>query len=304
VKTVASAAIALLGALRYKLGALLLRLFLHLNRHRPAPTLFASGWKFIWALRWLFEGKEDYGNRYWISWRNFAYMLLLVGVKRIDPSFVPPLRAVNEEALRRVAGDDRPVVLVTMHARLVSCINKVLEDFGIASSVIAISEDTRRVSKLFGLKGEVDIIPLDSDSLVIARKKLKAGRLVCCCADFTVRRSGSLHHDRYVAEGLFTFAARQRASIVYALATVTEAGEVVINVYVPKITDSTNSPRDLAADFVRFAADTLEELPAWKIGSWGLRALSSDKQYDNYWLRPLGQVRKGWQPHAGSSVMR
>jgi len=265
--------------------------------------LFASGWKFIWALRWFFKGKEDYGNRYWISWRNFAYMLLLSGVKRIDPSFVPPLCVINGEALRKLA-DDRPVILVTMHARLVSCINKMLEDLGIASSVVAISEDTRRVSRLFGLRGEVDIIPLDSDSLVVARQKLKAGRFVCCCADFTVRRSGTLYHDRYIAEGLFTFAAKQHASIVYAVATVTEAGEVVVAMGVPKITVATSTPRDLATDFVRFAADAREELPAWKIGSWGLRASSSDKQYDNYWLRPVGQVRKGYQPHPGSGVLR
>jgi hypothetical protein len=292
-----SAAIAILGALRYKLGTHLLKLFILLNSKKSAPMLFVSGWTFIWATRWLFKGKEDYGNRYRISWRNFAYMQLLSGVKKIDPSFVPPLRVMTDDVLTRLVGQGHLLVIATIHARLVSSLNKMLEDLGIASSIIAISEETRRVSKLFGLKGMVDIIPLDNDSLLVARQKLKAGRLVCCCADFTVRRSGTLYHDRYIAEGLFAFAVKSRARVVYALPNVTDRGEVVITVAPPTISETGSSPHDLATDFIRFIGGVQEERPDWSVGSWALRASSPHKQYDNFWVRPLGQAKEGWLGH-------
>jgi hypothetical protein len=285
--SVASALNALAGALRYKFGALLLRLFVGMNGKTAAPELFVSGWKFIWALRWLFRGKENYGNRYRISWRNFAYMQLLVKVKQRDPAFVPPLRIFGSELLTQLAEQKQPVLIVTIHARLISCLNKMLEDLGITSSVIAISDDTLRVSKLFGLMGDVDIIPLNSDSLVIAHRKLKAGRLVCCCADFTVRRNGTLYHDRYIAESLFAFAAKARARVVYAVVNITEHGEVTINIAAPSIAETHAAPGELAMDFARFIADTNRQPPDWKVGSWALRASSPAKQYDNFCIRPL-----------------
>jgi hypothetical protein len=105
-----------------------------------------------------------------------------------------------------------------------------------------------------------------------------------------VRRSGTLYHDRYVAEGLFAFAVKSRARIVYALPNVTDQGEVVITVAAPTISETGSSPHDLATDFIRFIAGVQEERPDWSVGSWALRASSSVKQYDNFWLRPLDRA--------------
>jgi hypothetical protein len=303
-RTLIGMADALAGALRYKIGLSLLRLFIVMNRKKPAPELFRSGWKFIWATRWFFKGKEAYGNRYRINWRNFAYMRLLEQVKARDLSFVPELERVNHRALTALAASGRPIVMVAIHARLISCLNKMLEDLGIASSVVAISDETNRVSKLFGLKGEVDIIPLDADSMLLARQRLKMGRLVCCCADFTVRRPGTLYHDRYIADGMFAFAQKCHASLIYAVAGITDAGEARIVVAEPAVSENGCSSVELAADFIRFIESATDSPPGWKIGSWALRSASTRKQHDNLWIRPPAETASARQAPAKSGRAR
>jgi hypothetical protein len=214
-------------------------------------------------------------------------------LERIDSGaerFVPALRVSNVEALTELADAKTAIVVVCAHSRVEYVINRVFENCGIEYSNIAISASVQRFSELLGLTGKVDLIPLADNSLLLARKKLKAGRLVRTSADFTARVPGTLYHDNYVAESLFEFARNCRAPIVYGVANVSDDGFVEVYFARPDVDQSEVTPHALARDFVKFVCAVSPSPHDWKIGPWTLRTESRHKQLDNFWIRRLGRA--------------
>jgi len=255
----------------------------------PAEERFQSGWHFILRYRWLFRARMSSGNRYGIDWKNFAFMRLLGLVDAGQGRFVPGIRVVNDAALAGLAEKNTRIVVVTIHSRVDTVMNRVFEERGIPYSNIAIATAPQRFSKLLGLKGTVDLIPLGNDSLLIARKKLMDGRQLCTCADFTVRAPATLYHDKYVAVGLFEFARKCRAQLVYAFTKVTEDGTVEISMARPTLDEEHASPNALAGYFVDFIRAISPDGRDWKIGPWTLRTASRRKQHDNFCIMRSGR---------------
>lgn len=225
------------------------------------------------------------GNRYGIDWKNFAFMRLLALADTGHDRFVPDIRVVNDAALSGLTEKKARIVVVTIHSRVDTVMNRVFEERGIPYSVIAIATAPQRSSRLLGLKGTVDLIPLGDDALLIARKKLTAGRVLCTCADFTLREPATLYHDNYVAVGLFEFARKSKAQLVYAFTKVTEDGSVEISLARPTLDEEHAPPDALARDFVDFIRAMSPDGRDWKIGPWTLRTTSPMKQHDNFWVR-------------------
>lgn len=273
---------ALIGTARYKFGQFLLNV---LARHRaslPARARFELGWQFIRKFQWLFRGRDLSGNRYSSDWKNYAFMRLLAILNNGTDRFVPSIQVYNEGALLQAIEDQVGIVVVTLHSRVHTVLSRVFEERGISHSVIANSLAVQVFSELLGLRGKVDLVRLGDSSLLVARKKLRAGRLIWTCADFTVREPGTLYHDIYVADGLFEFAKNCGARLVYAVSNVSEDGIVEVFLSRPSIDEERASPFALANDFVDFCR-TASTAPAdWKIGPWTLRERSQTKQFDNF----------------------
>lgn len=284
---------AIAGAVRYKLGQGLLTILVRRGNGRPAVKRFQSGWRFIWRFRWLFRGRELSGNRFGIDWKNYAFIHLMRSVNDGPDRFVPRVRVVNNAALTDLVEKNERVVVVTIHSRVDTALNRVFEERGIDYSVIAISTGTQRSSTLLGLKGSVDLIPLTEDSLLTARKKLSSGRVLCTCADFTVRAPATLYHDNYVAEGLFDFARKCGAYLVYAFTKVCEDGTIEISMATPTLNEQRASPHALAVDFINFVHANSPDGRDWKVGPWTLRTASLIKQHDNFCVRRFGPFRGG-----------
>lgn len=277
------------GTARYKLGQRLLSFVVRRGAKLPAEQRFQSGWHFIHRYRWLFRGREVSGNRFGIDWQNYAFMQLMRSVNDRPDRFVPRIRVVNDTALTDLVEKNERVVVVTIHSRVDTVLNRVFEERGIDYSVIAVSTVTQRLSELLGLQGSVDLIPLTENSLLTARKKLSAGRVLCTCADFTARVPSTLYQDNYVAEGLFAFARKCGARLVYAFAKVCEDGTIEISMATPAIDEQRASPHALAVDFVDFIRDRSPDGRDWKIGPWTLRTASPVKQHDNFCIRRPGR---------------
>jgi len=282
---------AIAGALRYKLGQLLLTVLVRRKRNLPAEERFQSAWQFIQRYRWLFRGRELSSNRYGIDWKNFAFMRLLRLVGAGQGRFVPGIRVVNDAALTELVESKARVVVVTIHSRVETVMNRVFEERDIPYSVIAVATAPQRASEMLGLKGTVDLIPLGDDSLLIARKKLTDGRVLCTCADFTVRAPATLYHDNYIAVGLFEFARKCRARLVYAFTKVNEDGNVEISMARPTLDEEQASPVALAGDFVDFIRAISPDGRDWTVGPWTLRTASRRKQHDNFWVRRSDRKR-------------
>lgn len=176
-------------------------------------------------------------------------------------------------------------MVATIHTGTEACLNRMFEELGLGSVVIAASRiGTQRKAALFGLKGTVDIVGRSSDTFLIARRKMKDSKVICCCADFTVREIGTLYHDHFMATGLFDFAKLAKATIVYAIPTLSDTGEIIINLSDPGIDARSSTVEELARDFIRFISAVTKENRMWKIGAWTPKTPGSPPKYSKYWI--------------------
>ncbi len=276
---------ALIGHARWKIGGLLLKLFILRNRKAEQEQLFTQGWKFVHRFQWLFLGRQLYQNRFQKNWESFAFTELVRAVKKHNPLFVPKVITKNRELLAEPAKRGSPIMVATIHTGTEACLNRMFEELGMESAVIAASKiATQNKAALFGLKGTVDVIGRTSDTFLIARRKIKDGKVICCCADFTAREVGTLYHDRFLATGLFDFAKLAKAAIVYAIPTLSETGEITINLSQPGIDSKNSTVEELAQDFIRFVSVVTKENRVWKIGSWTPKMPGSPPKYSKYWI--------------------
>jgi hypothetical protein len=276
---------ALIGLARWKIGNALLKFFILRNRKSGKDKLFERGWMFVQRFHWFFSGRQLYRNRFQKNWRGFALIALVSAVKRYDASFAPKIVTKNHHLLTEPVKRDSPIVVATIHTGTETSLNRMFEELDMESAVIAASKSSpQRLSGLFGLKGTVDLINRSSDAFLIARRKMKDGKAICCCADFTIREAGTLYHDHYMATGLFDFAKRARARVIYAVSTVSEAGEIIINLAKPGIKEENSTAEELAHDFIVFISALTNENQVWRIGSWTPKTPDSPRQYSKYWI--------------------
>lgn len=280
-----SAISAFFGLLRWKLGRFLLGLFILRNKRAEQEQLFTRAWTFVHRLKWLFIGRQLYRNRFQTNWKNLMFIELVGAVKQHNPSFVPKLIIKNHQLLTDLVAQSSSIIVATIHTGTETSLNRMLEELGIKSSVIAASKNRpQRNSALIGLKGTVDIIARSGDTLLIARQKMREGMTICCCADFTIREIGTLYHDLYMATGLFDFAKWAGARIIYAIPTLSGTGEIIINLSKPNIDENNSTSAGLALDFIQFISTATKEKQTWKIGSWPLKTSYSHRQYSRYWI--------------------
>lgn len=266
--TLRSVIFALTGLVRWETGNILLKLFILRNKRLEQDQLFDRSWTFVQRFRWLLSGRQLYRNRFQMNWKSFALISLVREVKRHHPSFAPAIITKNRHILTEPANQGSPIVVATIHTGTETSLNRMFEQLGVKSSVIAASGGSeQRRSALLGLKGKADFIQRSNDSFLMARRKMKDGKAICCCADFTIREAGTLYHDRYMAPGLFEFAKRAKAKVIYALPLVSDSGQIIINLSAPGIWEENSTAEELAHDFILFISTITSEKCNWKVGS-------------------------------------
>jgi hypothetical protein len=281
--TLSSVISALAGLVRWNIGNILLKLFILRNRKLEQEQLFKRSWTFVQRFHWLFSGRQLYRNRFQRDWKSFVLSALVSEVTQRHPSFVPEVITKNRHVLTEPAKLGSPIVLATIHTGVETSLNRMFEELGVKSSVLAASKGSpQRLSALFGLKGTVDLIGRSSDSFLIARRKMKDGKAICCCADFTMREAGTLYHNHYMAPGLFDFAKWAKARVIYAVPLVSELGEIIINLSAPGISEENSTAEELAQDFILFNSTITKEKYNWNIRSWSSLLPGSPKQYKKY----------------------
>lgn len=243
---------AIAGVVRAGLGQALLKLYMRRHRRLTGRDQFDLGWDFIRRFRWLFRGREHSGNRFQAAWQNIAFVKLLILINARENTVTPPIIIHGQTALTDAAGADGPVIVVTIHTRLVGALTKVFEDLKIPFAVIVSAGNQRGPRLVYGVNQPQDQILTGRDTLLVARKKMTAGQLIYGCVDFTARVRGTLYHHNYVAEGLFAFARKTNATLVYAITNVNAGGVLQTTFARPQIAVPDASAAQLAEDFVRF----------------------------------------------------
>ena len=247
-----SLAAEVLGRVRVAIGSLWLRAFIWRNRRSEPAALFEMTWFKANRLGWLFDGLEQYRNRFRHAWRDILFLRLLRYLDRAGVHCVPKVAVRGFEVIRSAATKSS-VIVVLVHSPVDAVINRLFDEAGLPWVLIAKrAESTRLKARLLGLAGALDVIPLTSDSLLATRRSLAQGRNVCACVDFTLRADpGAL----FVSPALFDLAMRTGSAVVYAYTKVTNGGIIDVTCAGPRIDPSVATSKAWAEDFVAWLRD-------------------------------------------------
>jgi hypothetical protein len=114
---------------------------------------------------------------------------------------------------------------------------------------------------ILGGNSKLDVICRSKYSLVEARQKLRQGKWIVCCADV---ESGKTSEPLLMGTGIFHFAKRTDAEIMFAVAQVSNDGEIVV-----EFARGDANSNEIANDFIAFLDSVLMIKKKWKIVRWG-----------------------------------
>ncbi|MGH6794664.1 MAG: hypothetical protein ACREDD_11985 [Methylocella sp.] len=104
----------------------------------------------------------------------------------------------------------------------------------------------------FGFADEVDLLYRSQDIFLEARRKLKNGRVIVCCADYLSDRTNHGLYKQYISTAIFDFSKRIGASVSYALPHISESGRIIIEFSSRRVIENNVSSIDLAQEFISF----------------------------------------------------
>lgn len=258
---------ALSGGLRWCLGAFWLEIYVRLNAGQPTDALFAATWKAAARLRFLFAGGETYRNRFGRNWREMLLLRLLRAMERCGKPRPPQIKIVGANILDACRG--RPTIVITMHSPIDAVLNRVFQEAGLPSTLLV--DKTARINRkanLLGLRGSLDTIGRTSDALLMMRRKLHEGRLICACVDFTWPTDGSFEVGLRISPAMFELARSLRTTLIYAESWVTDDGVVKIAIATPRTDISAAMAAATSADFIAWMRDDLGDCRPMATQKW------------------------------------
>jgi hypothetical protein len=237
-------------------GRLVLKSRLWLSRCGDPQSEFATLWQFGNNHRRLFAIRQHLNNPFQVPWQNFLFLRVLNIVKETYPTFTPAINIRGSTALGDLFGRHDPVVVITIHSLISPAIVLALEESNLSASMIVMEYPEELLHTLKSGK-RIDIIYLSNWALLLARQKLRNGTSIVCCAD-DVAEAQLLMRTR-----IFEFAQKMEARILFALAQVSQMGE--IDIVIRQAAAADKSPKRLVENFLEFLGDTLPVKKTWKI---------------------------------------
>jgi hypothetical protein len=192
-----------------------------------------------------------------VPWHNFLFLRILNIVHETYPAFTPKINVHSATALNDVFRLHRPVVLVTVHNIVSPGIVLALEERGVRAAMI-VREYPGQLLDALQCGAAIEVIYQSKQALLQARQKLRNGACIVCCADESV--DGQL----WMRPGIFEFARKMEAQVIFGAAQVSRTGEIDITLEPAPPED--NSPEAMAEDFIQFRDGTLIFKKTWKIG--------------------------------------
>jgi hypothetical protein len=265
--------LAVSGGIRLAIGALWLELHVRLSAGKSADAAFRSAWRNASRLQFLFAGAELYRNRFGRNWREMLLLRLLRQLDRAGLGYKPAVRITGLDLLLANATNKNRIIVVTMHSPVDAVLNRVFREHDIDSSLLVDrSASIQKKAQLLGLKGELDTIGRTSDALLIMRRKLGEGRLICACVDFTWPSDGSFYVDLLVSPAMFELARSLKASLIYAEAWVAHDGHIEVALGRPGIDVAASTADTLGADFIAWLQRSLGDRRAMRVMKWQRKA--------------------------------
>jgi len=250
-----------------KAGWLLFRQLLEVrvrSSMRASPEdLFSDLWNLCRHYKWLLALREYFPNQFAVPLQNMVFKNVIEVVRARYPAYKPKIMVRTGDSISTLFNNkEEKIIVVTIHTGISSIIVEILQELGIKSSFMMMFAHNSRV-ELLGYNSKIDVILLSQDVFLIVRRKLKEGRVICCCADAI-----SKDKQLYVATGIFDFVKTIDAKIIYFIPQISGEGEVCIDFAAINNIRQKLSSIDLAQDFVSFINGALEKKKFLKVSSW------------------------------------
>lgn len=238
-------------------GGLVLKTRVWLSRSNDPQTEFATLWRFANNIRWFFAFRQHLANPFQVPWHNFLFLRIINIVQDKYPSFTPTVNIHSDGSVWAMCNPHRPVVLITVHNAISPSIILALEERGVRASMIVYQYPAQLLDTL-RCGAEIDVIYRSKQTFLQARQKLRDGSCIVCCADESV--DGQL----WMRPGIFEFARRMEAQVLFGAAQVSRTGEIDITIEQAHSRDK--SSEAMAEDFIEFLNAVLISKKTWKIG--------------------------------------
>ena len=219
--------------------------------------LFADLWGFFRRFRFAFRIREYYSNPFRMPVENIVLCRIIRAVKNRFPGYKPNVRVINDGLIAKITDPTQRAVVVTIHNGISTSAIEILHLGGKPCSLVSVWSRGGRFFNILGSSADVRMIYPDQDVFLQARRHLHDGRVICCCPDTYVREQGTVpSRGLRIGKGIFEFARLMDARVYYALAQVSAAGEIVVQLDEPKCAIGSGAA-DMARDFISFLDSAL-----------------------------------------------
>jgi len=200
--------------------------------------------------------------------QNIIYLDILRMLSRMNIEFYAPILPINEAPFLNLVRDKLPWVLVGLHSEISTSFNPLAERLGVDWAVITSSPEVPERSRWFGMKRAIVTIP-DSDAcLLIARQQMRQGKAIYCSPDFFFgERRPSRPREYFVSSGIFEFARRTNAKLIYVMPVLTESGSIYYQFSDPRTANEFVSVREMVVDFLEYMKLFPDVHKEWKIAN-------------------------------------
>lgn len=261
------AVLAILGLLRLQAGMFWLRRRIRKNRGLGPEKVFDRCWAQVTQHAYFFRGAAMMRNRFSFPWKDILFLRLLEEMERSGLHYRPKLKLTNAELLHQ-PNMGQPLIVPTVHSPVDAILNRVFEEDHIDWTLLAAGEGATKKARLLGLQSDLNLVTRSSDTLLLLRRKLREGKLVCADIDYPRRRPNSLYCDIFLSPVLFHLAVSTKAKVVYAFARVGDKGRIEVCFGNPAVDTTGCTARDYAQDFIAWLHDAQNDPRKRQVREW------------------------------------
>lgn len=261
------AVLAIFGWLRFLAGMFWLRRCIRKNRKLGPDRVFDACWDMVSRHGYFFRGAAMLRNRFSFRWQDIVFLKLMEEMKRSGLNYRPKLTLDNAGLLLQPE-QRQPLIVTTVHSPVDAILNRVFEEARIGWTLLAAGEGATYKARLLGLQAALDMVTRSSDTLLLLRRKLREGRLVCANIDDAQRRSGSLYCDVFISPAMFQLATSVKARVVYAFVKADDDGSIEVSFGNPAVDSAGGTAQDYAHDFIAWLRDAQGDRRNWQVREW------------------------------------
>jgi hypothetical protein len=227
------------------------------RRQVSQAELFADLWGFFRRFRYAFGIREYYSNPFRIPVENIVLCRILHVVRTRFPNYKPSIRVTNSSLIAKITDPTQKAIVVTIHNGVSTSVIELLQSSGRPCSLITVWSGSGRFYNILGCPADVRMIYPDQDAFLRARRDMQEGRVVFCHPDGLAQGASGAPERLRIGPSIFEFARMVDARIYYALAQVSAAGAIVVQIEEPRCQLGSTSAADMARDFVAFLDSAL-----------------------------------------------